>query len=155
MIAHLISIGNELLMGDTVNTNASWLGQFLHERGVQVTQVYTITDAPEHIKSTIQQALDEADLVISTGGLGPTLDDVTKKSVAELFGVGMRHEPSVEEHIKDIFRRRNLPYSPPIKLRHYSRRMQSCCLILQEPHLECYLSSRTHCSLYCQGSRMK
>ena len=49
MIAHLISIGNELLMGDTVNTNASWLGQFLHERGVQVTLVYTITDAPELI----------------------------------------------------------------------------------------------------------
>ena len=112
MIAHLISIGNELLMGDTLNTNASWLGQFLHERGVQVTQVYTITDAPEQIKSTIQQTLDKADLVISTGGLGPTLDDVTKKSIAEMFGVGMRHEPSVEEHIKDIFQRRNLPYSP-------------------------------------------
>ena len=89
MIAHLISIGNELLMGDTVNTNASWLGQFLYERGIQVSEVHTITDAPEQIKSTIQQALKGADLVISTGGLGPTLDDVTKKSIAELFGVDM------------------------------------------------------------------
>lgn len=111
MIAHLISIGNELLMGDTVNTNACWLGQFLYERGIQVSEVHTITDAPEQIKSTIQQALKGADLVISTGGLGPTLDDVTKKSIAELFGVDMRHEPRVEEHIKELFRRRNLPYS--------------------------------------------
>ncbi len=111
MIAHLISIGNELLIGDTVNTNASWLGQFLHNRGVQVTQVYTITDEPEQIKLTIQQALNKADLVISTGGLGPTLDDVTKKSIAELFDVDMRHEQSVEKHIKELFRRRNLPYS--------------------------------------------
>ena len=111
MIAHLISIGNELLIGDTVNTNASWLGQFLHDRGVQVTQIHTITDEPEQIKFTIQQALDKADLVISTGGLGPTLDDVTKKSLAELFGVGMRHEKSVEKHIKELFHRRNLPYS--------------------------------------------
>ena len=111
MIAHLISIGNELLIGDTVNTNASWLGQFLQDRGVQVTQFHTITDEPEQIKFTIQQALDKADLVISTGGLGPTLDDVTKKSIAELFGVGMRHEKIVEKHIKEFFHRRNLPYS--------------------------------------------
>ena len=56
MIAHLISIGNELLMGDTVNTNASWLGQFLMKED-QASEVHTITDAPEQIKSTIQQAL--------------------------------------------------------------------------------------------------
>lgn len=111
MKAQLISIGNELLMGDTVNTNASWLGQFLHERGIQVDKITTITDRKEAISQAMEEAMGSADMVISTGGLGPTLDDITKKCLAEYFEVGFVHVPEVETHIKSIFKRRNLEYS--------------------------------------------
>lgn len=111
MKAQLISIGNELLMGDTVNTNASWLGQFLHERGIQVDKITTITDQKEAISQAMEEAMGSADMVISTGGLGPTLDDITKKCLAEYFEVGFVHVPEVEAHIKSIFKRRNLEYS--------------------------------------------
>ncbi len=111
MKAQLISIGNELLMGDTVNTNASWLGQFLYERGIQVQKIQTVTDDKQAITQALVDAMDSAELIISTGGLGPTLDDITKKCLAEYFKVGLVHVPEVEAHIKAIFKRRNLEYS--------------------------------------------
>lgn len=89
MRAQIISIGNELLIGDTVNTNASWMGQFLNELGVDVQRVHTISDDKQIISNTIRQCLQESDLVITTGGLGPTHDDITKTTIAELFGVEM------------------------------------------------------------------
>lgn len=111
MKSHIISIGNELLIGDTINTNASWLGRFLTEHGVEVTAVLTVGDNLNHLKSVLQQSLAEADLVITTGGLGPTHDDVTKKAVSELYETGMvLHEPTLE-YIKKVFKKRNIPFS--------------------------------------------
>jgi len=111
MTAQLISIGNELLIGDTVNTNASWLGQFLTELGFEVTHVHTISDELELIKNTLSEALEKADVVITTGGLGPTHDDMTKKAVAGLFGAKMVRDDKVLKHVQSIFKKRNLPFS--------------------------------------------
>ena len=111
MKAQIISIGNELLIGDTVNTNASWLGQFLHELGIEVTRVHTISDDHDLIKFTIQQSMDESDLVITTGGLGPTHDDITKTTIAELFGAKLVQDDSVLNYVKELFRSRNIPFS--------------------------------------------
>jgi nicotinamide-nucleotide amidase len=111
MKAQVISIGNELLIGDTVNTNATWLGEFLTGVGFSVTAVYTITDELEQIKRTLRQAMDESDLVICTGGLGPTHDDITKKAVAELFGVGYKLDERTLEYIKAMFKDLNIPFS--------------------------------------------
>lgn len=111
MKAQIISVGNELLIGDTVNTNASWLGEFLTGLGFTVTAVYTIPDDLNQIKQTIQQSMQEADLVICTGGLGPTHDDMTKKAVAELFQVGYKLDKQTLEYIKSIFKKRNIPFS--------------------------------------------
>lgn len=111
MKAQIISVGNELLIGDTVNTNASWLGDYLTRAGFEVTYIHTITDDLEQIKSTLTFALENSDLVISTGGLGPTHDDMTKKAVADLYKVGFKlHEPTLD-HIKKMFRERNIPFS--------------------------------------------
>ncbi|MDZ7807209.1 MAG: competence/damage-inducible protein A [Gracilimonas sp.] len=111
MKAQIVSVGNELLLGDTVNTNASWLGDFLTRAGFEVTYIHTITDDLDQIKSTLRFALDNSDLVVSTGGLGPTHDDITKKAVADLFEVGYKlHEPTLE-YIKKIFKERNIPFS--------------------------------------------
>lgn len=111
MKAQIISVGNELLIGDTVNTNASWLGEFLTGMGFTVTKVYTISDELEEIKKAITQSMDESDLVICTGGLGPTHDDMTKKAVAELFDVGFKLDEKTLNHIKALFKERNIPFS--------------------------------------------
>lgn len=111
MTCEIISIGNELLIGDTVNTNASWLGAFLTEHGVEVTRIHTIGDQLPLVKEAIAQGLEDADLVITTGGLGPTHDDITKKAVQDLFDVEMKlHEPTLN-FIKAIFEKRNIPFS--------------------------------------------
>ena len=111
MKAQLISIGNELLIGDTTNTNATWIGQFLHDLGIEVARVYTISDDEHIIRSTVEQSMLESDLVITTGGLGPTHDDITKTTIANLFNVDLVQNEQVLNHIKDIFRTRNIPFS--------------------------------------------
>ncbi|MDZ7715431.1 MAG: competence/damage-inducible protein A [Balneolaceae bacterium] len=111
MKCQIISIGNELLIGDTTNTNASWMGTFLTSNEVEVTRVHTIGDDLSLLKSVIEQSMSEADLVITTGGLGPTHDDITKKAVADLFDVGMKvHQPTLD-FIKKIFEQRGLTFS--------------------------------------------
>lgn len=111
MTCEIISIGNELLIGDTVNTNASWLGQFLTEHGIEVVRIHSIGDNMEFVQSVLRQSIHDADLVITTGGLGPTHDDVTKKAVQKLFQVDMAlHEPTLE-FIKAMFEKRNIPFT--------------------------------------------
>lgn len=111
MNAQLISIGNELLIGDTVNTNASWMGQFLNELGIEVSRVHTISDDGDIIKETVQKSMMEADLVITTGGLGPTHDDITKTCITELFDAKLVKDESVEVYVKELFKSRNIPFS--------------------------------------------
>lgn len=127
MKCQIVSIGDELLLGDTVNTNASWLGQALAEHGVEVTQVHTISDDGAVIKQTLRRAMRDSGLVISTGGLGPTHDDITKKTVAELFDAGMViHEPTLK-FIKKIFKQRNIPFS---KSNYYQAEVPDNCEVL-------------------------
>ncbi len=111
MKAQLISIGNELLIGDTINTNAAWMGQFLNDFGIEVTRVHTISDEHDLIKSTVQKSMEESDLVITTGGLGPTHDDITKTTIAELFDAKMVQDASVLNYVKELFKSRNIPFS--------------------------------------------
>lgn len=111
MKCQIISIGNELLIGDTVNTNASWIGTFLTSHGVEVSRVHTISDDLGLLKSVIKDAMSEAELVITTGGLGPTHDDITKKAVAQLFGAKMKVDEDTLNFIKDMFQKRGLTFS--------------------------------------------
>ena len=111
MKAHIITIGNELLIGDIVNTNASWIGSTLTQSGVQVEKVVTVGDDQKDITESLDQALKDADIVILTGGLGPTHDDITKKAVVDYFGSNLiTHEPTLD-HIKKIFEKRGLPFT--------------------------------------------
>lgn len=111
MKAQLISIGNELLIGDTINTNAAWMGQFLNDFGIEVIRVHTISDDHDLIKSTVLKSLEESDLVITTGGLGPTHDDITKTTIAELFEVDLIQDDEVLKYVKELFKSRNIPFS--------------------------------------------
>jgi nicotinamide-nucleotide amidase len=111
MQSQIISIGDELLRGDTANTNARWLGETLAENGAPVTAIHTIRDDKNTIKAAINKALQTAGLAITTGGLGPTDDDLTKQSVAELFDVPMMvHQPTLS-FIKETFKKRNIPFT--------------------------------------------
>lgn len=85
MKIELINIGDELLIGQTINTNASWLGSFFAERGVRIYKTTVITDEREDILNQIQISANRSDVVIITGGLGPTKDDITKKTLADFF----------------------------------------------------------------------
>jgi len=110
--AYIISIGNELLIGDTVNTNAAWIGSYLTDQGFNVEQVFVIPDSYDLITRRITEALSEADLTVVTGGLGPTHDDITKKAVADIFEVSMQENEEVLLHIRQIFKRRGFRFSP-------------------------------------------
>jgi nicotinamide-nucleotide amidase len=85
MQAEIITIGDELLIGMTVDTNSAWMGQELTNIGIKVYQVTSISDNREHILEAIDQAMSRSDLVLVTGGLGPTSDDITKETIAEYF----------------------------------------------------------------------
>lgn len=107
----ILAIGNELLIGDTVNTNASWIGQFLSERGFRITGSAVIRDDADTIRQEIRESMNSNDLTVVTGGLGPTHDDVTKHAVAELFGVGYEVDEAVLKHVAEIFSRRGFELS--------------------------------------------
>lgn len=103
MIAQLISIGNEITSGQTVDTNSAWLAQKLAEFGVTCVRHQTIADELEPIRHAIDDAAGRSDLVIITGGLGPTPDDLTRQALADAMGVELLfHEPSLA-HIEQYF----------------------------------------------------
>ncbi len=98
MNAEILCVGTELLMGDIVNTNAAFLARRLADLGINIYHQSVVGDNPERLKGSLELALSRADMVITTGGLGPTCDDVTKEAVAEYFGISMvLHEPSMEK----------------------------------------------------------
>lgn len=113
MKAGILAIGTELLMGQTVNTNATYLSKELGEVGVGVYYHLTVGDNPQRIKKALMDLLDSCDLVLVTGGLGPTLDDITKEVVADTLGLSMVLDERSFSIIKERFRlfNRTMPES--------------------------------------------
>ena len=106
MKAAIISIGNELLNGKTVNKNATVIAAKLYEIGVETVTVLTIRDDAAAIQEALDLALQKAEVVISTGGLGPTHDDITKKVIAEYFRSPLKLDEAILHKIQEKFRRR-------------------------------------------------
>ncbi len=109
MKAIVISIGNELLSGKTVNTNAAFISGKLHELGIETLRVVTIGDDGAAIQRQLAEAVKQADVVITTGGLGPTHDDITKRAVTEFFGSRLVFREAILRNIEERFRRRGVP----------------------------------------------
>lgn len=105
MNAEIITIGDELLIGQVVDTNSAFLGQQLTFNGIRVVQKTAVSDSPEHIKQALTEAQKRADIILLTGGLGPTKDDLTKQTLTEYFGMKMRFDDSVLKHITELFAR--------------------------------------------------
>jgi len=103
----IITIGDELLLGQTIDTNSAWLGRRLAEIGFRVTNKTAVADSEEEILTSIHVAQSRCKLVIITGGLGPTKDDITKHTLKKYFQCGDRLDESVLEHLEDIFAKRD------------------------------------------------
>ena len=111
MNAYLINIGDELLIGQVVNTNASWMASELEKNNIHVARIVTIADDFNDITKTLSDALVHAEVVIMTGGLGPTKDDITKTALCDYFDMQLvMHEPSLA-NVTDFFTKRGLQIS--------------------------------------------
>ena len=99
MKAELVSIGDEILIGQIVNTNAVFLAKELNKIGVEIAQISSISDQKEIIIKALDEARNRADIIIITGGLGPTKDDVTKQTLCEYFDDHLIKNETVLEHI--------------------------------------------------------
>lgn len=108
MKAELITIGDEILIGQIVDTNSAWMGQNLNLHGIEVYQVTSVHDNHNHILKALENAGQNADLVLITGGLGPTKDDITKKVLCEFFDTELVFYPEVLEHVKSLLSSRNV-----------------------------------------------
>lgn len=114
--AHIITIGDEILYGQILDTNAQWMSKQLDSIGVKVTQRLTIGDVKEEILSTLKYSEERADIVLITGGLGPTEDDLTKPCLAEYFGVDMQINDTALAEVEAMFKRFKFELTPVNRL---------------------------------------
>jgi len=108
MKATIITIGDEILIGQIVDTNSAWLSAELNKQGIEVLEIKSIADSPREISTTLDNVSSEADLVFMTGGLGPTKDDITKKTLADWFHTELVTDAQTLETIRSRFMARGL-----------------------------------------------
>jgi nicotinamide-nucleotide amidase len=111
MKAEVINIGDEILIGQIINTNAVWIAEQLNLLGVPITRMCTVADQKEAIIQAVDLAFNQQDLIIVTGGLGPTKDDITKKTLADYFGTELIFNPEVYDHLNAWFKSRGREFS--------------------------------------------
>lgn len=130
MRAAILTIGQEILIGQVVDTNSAWIATRLNEIGVEIHEILSIPDSSERIISSVNQLLKQYELVLVTGGLGPTSDDITKPALCRVFNCGLTlHKPTLE-HIKNLFTSRGLPLTD---LNSKQAEIPDCCEALPNP----------------------
>ena len=128
MNAEIITIGDEILIGQIVDTNSQFIGQELNKIGVSVYQITSIQDDEQHILNALKEAQERASIVIITGGLGPTKDDITKKTIAKFFkDTELIEYPEVIAHIKEMFIKVNHPFN---EVQRYQAQLPSKATLL-------------------------
>ena len=103
MKAELLTIGDEILIGQIVNTNAVFLSKVLNKIGIEIIQITSVSDRKEHIMEALEASKKRADIIIITGGLGPTKDDITKYTLCEYFNDSLVLNQEILDHIEEIF----------------------------------------------------
>ena len=131
MIVELINTGSELMLGRVLNTHQQWLCRQLADLGYVVTRQVAVPDTGSAIEQTVREALARADLVIATGGLGPTSDDLTRDLVAQLLGKELREDAAVLAHISHIFERLKRPMPERTKVQAL---IPEGAIVLHNPH---------------------
>ena len=107
----IITVGDELLIGQVVDTNSAWIGQQLGRIGAQIDRIVSVHDQADEIRGAVDSALGRADVVIMTGGLGPTKDDITKKTLADYLGSPLERDPEVYEHVRRMTAERGIDFN--------------------------------------------
>lgn len=103
MQVEIITIGDEILIGQIVDTNSAFIGQLLNMNGMSVKQISSVSDDREHILKALSEAKSRAQVILITGGLGPTKDDITKKTLAEYFNCKMRFDEQAYQDVANLF----------------------------------------------------
>lgn len=127
MKAEIITIGDEILIGQIVDTNSAWIAREFNLAGIEIYQITSVHDDRVHILKALSEAEKNADLVLLTGGLGPTKDDITKNVLCEYFGTKLFFHQPTHDTIVDRFRLRNVPMN---KLNRDQAMMPESCTIL-------------------------
>jgi len=127
MKTEIITIGDEILIGQIVDTNSAWMAVELNQEGIEVLQITSISDSPGHLINALNEAQYRADVVLITGGLGPTKDDRTKKVLCDYFhSTLVVHEPTLQ-HITQLFKNRGIDV---IQLNKDQALVPECCTVL-------------------------
>ncbi len=127
MYASVITIGDEILIGQIVDTNAAYISQSLGNIGITVRERVSVGDTADEIRRAIDREQSLSEVVVMTGGLGPTKDDVTKRTLAAYFGCGMvRHQPTYEM-VREMLLRRGIEFS---ELNRRQADVPTCCTVL-------------------------
>jgi len=127
MKTEIITIGDEILIGQIVDTNSAWMGQQLNLHGIEVYQVTSVHDDHDHIMTALANAEKNVDLILITGGLGPTKDDITKECLCEYFETELVFYPEVFEHVKFLLSSRNVDIN---KLNRDQAMLPARCTVL-------------------------
>src|SRR3954470_13935900 len=109
MLAEIITIGDEILIGQIVDTNSAWMAKQLNEAGIRVKQISSVSDNKEHILTALAEAAKRADVIFITGGLGPTKDDITKKTIATYFNTELKINSEILADLETYFTKRGRP----------------------------------------------
>lgn len=109
MLAEIITIGDEILIGQIVDTNSAWMGRALNKIGISVKQITSVSDQAEHIVKALDEAQTRADIILITGGLGPTKDDITKLTLAKYFNMPLRQDEETLARVQTFFQKLNRP----------------------------------------------
>ena len=131
MKATIITIGDEILIGQILDTNSRYLSQQLNAAGIVVRERTSIGDSADQITETLDRAIAQSDVVIITGGLGPTKDDITKHTLARYFHSEMRYDEREAEHIRTMLERRGIEFNA---LNRGQAMVPECCTVLHNAH---------------------
>ncbi|MCB0466254.1 MAG: competence/damage-inducible protein A [Aequorivita sp.] len=132
MLAEIITIGDEILIGQIIDTNSAYISKELNKIGVKVYQITSIQDDRSHILQAFEEAKKHADLVIVTGGLGPTKDDITKQTFCDFFDDTLVEDQNVVENVKQLFKKYQL--NKPLPANFQQAMVPSKAIILTNLH---------------------
>lgn len=128
MLAEIITIGDEILIGQIVDTNSAWMAKSLNNIGLSVKQITSISDNEEHIITALDEAKKRADVILITGGLGPTKDDITKITLSKYFNMPLRRDQTTLANVEAIFARLN---KPMIEMNNKQADVPNGCTVIQ------------------------
>ena len=131
MKATIITIGDEILIGQILDTNSRYISRALNSHGIVVAERTSIGDNRTQIIETLDRALEQSEVVIITGGLGPTKDDITKHTLCDYFGSTLRYDEQEAEHIRAMLEARNIAFN---ELNRGQAMVPECCTVLHNAH---------------------